>query len=97
MTSSTDTESTDTDQADTHQTFTDQTFTGDQLSTALNRAAEEVLGLARIEGEDLVRDVVNLVINAGLYFLEHPEALLEDAVRENYDDDFADELLESLR
>lgn len=88
MTSSTDTDSTDPSAP---------TVTGDQVGTALNRAADEVLEIARDDGEELLRDAVNLILNAALHFLEHPEASLEDAVRENYDNDFAEELLESLR
>lgn len=73
----------------------------ERVGTALNRAADEVLALAGDNPDDntdgLVCDAVNLVVNAGLHFLEHPEACLEDAVRQNYDHDFAEDLLESLR
>lgn len=71
--------------------------THERINTALNRAADEVLKIARDDGDELLRDAVNLVVNAGLHFLEHPDASLEDVVRKNYDDDFADELLDSLR
>lgn len=71
--------------------------THERISSALNRAADEVLKIARDDGDELLRDAVNLVVNAGLHFLEHPDASLEDAVRENYDDNSADELLDSLQ
>lgn len=71
--------------------------THERINTAFNRAADEVLEIARDDGDELLRDAINLVVNAGLHFLEHPEASLEDAASENYDNDFAEELLDSLR
>lgn len=71
--------------------------THERIGIALNRAADEVLEIARDDGDELLRDAVNLVVNAGLHFLEHPDASLQDAVRDNYDEEFADELLESLQ
>lgn len=71
-------------------------FSTDQITTALNRAADEVLDVARDDGDEFLRDAINLVVNAGLHFLEHPDASIEHVVRENYDD-FAEELLDSLR
>ena len=68
----------------------------ERASTALNRAADEVFALARYDGDELLRDAVNLVVNAGLHFMEHPDASVQDAVRANYDDGSADELINSL-
>ena len=72
-------------------------FRTDRISKAFNRAADEVLDIADDGSDERLRDAINLVVTAGLHFLEHPDASLEDAVRENYDDDFAEELLDSLR
>jgi len=72
-------------------------FSADGVNTAFNRAADEVLDVADDGCDERLRDTVNLVVNAGLHFLEHPDASLEDAVRENYDDDFAENLLDALR
>ncbi|MDP9903159.1 hypothetical protein [Arthrobacter bambusae] len=71
--------------------------TYERINTALNRAADEVLETTCDDGDEHLRDAVNLVVNAGIYFLEHPDDSLEDAVRENYDDESAKELLDYLR
>lgn len=55
-----------------------------------------MLALARDDRDELLRYAVNLVVNAGLHFMEHPDASLQDAVRANYDNESADELIDSL-
>ncbi|WP_394941139.1 hypothetical protein [Psychromicrobium sp. YIM B11713] len=72
-------------------------FSTDQITTALNRAADEVLNVVHDDGDEFLSDAINFVVNAGLHFLERPDASIEDVVHENYDDDFAEELLDSLR
>lgn len=66
-----------------------------QISTALNRAADEVLQIARDDGDELLRDAINLVVNAGLHFIENPDASLHEAIAANYDD--PDEVLDQLQ
>ena len=64
-------------------------YTRDQVSEALNRACDEVQQLVREGGvldAELPIDATNLVVNAGLYFLDHPEAPMGDVIREHYDD-----------
>lgn len=55
---------------------------------ALNRAADEITALA--PGDDRLRDALNLMVNATLHYLAHPNASLEDAVRAHYDDELAE-------
>ncbi|WP_181273656.1 hypothetical protein [Brevibacterium oceani] len=66
------------------------------VSAALNRAADEVLEIAHDGDDERLRDAVNLVVNAGLHFVEHPESSLIDAVTANYGDP-VDDVLENLR
>lgn len=68
--------------------------TRDQLGTAVNRAADEVIEITP-ENEHL-RDVVNLVVNAALHYMEHPHDDLRQAIEANYSEDFAAELIASL-
>jgi hypothetical protein len=60
-----------------------RTFTAEQLNTAANRAANEILE-AIDAPEEGVRDALNLQVNATAYFLEHPDATLADAITANY-------------
>jgi hypothetical protein len=64
---------------------TAKTFAAEQLNTAANRAANEILEAIKAPDEG-VRDAINLVVNATAYFLEHPDATLTDAIRANYDE-----------
>lgn len=61
-----------------------------QLSDALNQAADDVLGVAGREDDRLV-DAVNLVVNAGLHYVEHPGDDLDDAIEASYQDTEPDE------
>ncbi|PUB32495.1 hypothetical protein C8K30_1011021 [Promicromonospora sp. AC04] len=65
-------------------------FSRDQISGALNRAADAVTDLAA--QDDRVGDAINLVVNATLTFLESPDADLEAAVAANYSDSVDDVL-----
>lgn len=56
-----------------------------QISDAFNRAAEDVLRVAGQEDQRLV-DAVNLVVNAGLHYVEHPDSDLDDAIEASYAD-----------
>lgn len=56
-----------------------------QVSDTFNHAAEDVLGVAGREDDRLV-DAVNLVVNAGLHYLEHPGDELDDAIEVHYAD-----------
>lgn len=60
-------------------------YTTEQVSAALNAAADSVL--VAIEAPDEgVRDAINLVVNATMTMLDHPDASLEDVVASNYGD-----------
>lgn len=55
-------------------------FSRDQAVAAMNKAGNEIIeALEPLPGEG-TRDVVNLMVNAGAYFLEHPEGTLQDAI-----------------
>lgn len=60
-----------------------------QTVAAFNRAADEVAAsLPDTDGRDLV---VDLVINVGLYYSDHPEATLAEAIEASYpSEEFAD-------
>lgn len=58
------------------------------ITAALNRAAADVTHL-HPQGQ-LVRDSVNLVVNAALHYLEHPGDDLTAAIESSYDDDVDD-------
>lgn len=59
-------------------------YTGEQVSAALNRAADDILEAIEYS-ETGKRDVANLVVNAGVHYLSHPEATLDEAIIANYD------------
>lgn len=61
------------------------TYTKEQVEGALNRAADDVLDAIKA-GDEGERDVANLVVNAGLHYLEHPQATLATAITAEYDD-----------
>lgn len=64
--------------------------TRDQVSAAMNRAADDVLEAIQAPDEG-TRDAVNLVVNAALTYLDAPDATLQDAIEENYELDPEDE------
>ena len=55
----------------------------DEVVAALNKAADEVLEAVGASDEG-VRDVVNLVVNAGVHYLERPEDSLEAVAADEY-------------
>lgn len=63
------------------------TFSLEQVATAANRAADDVLEAAQPSDDEPTRDVVNLVVNALLTYLTTPGANLPTVVAENYDED----------
>lgn len=65
-------------------------FTRDKVSVAANRAANDVLEAIDAPDEG-VRDAINLVVNATLTYLEHPDATLQEAIGANYQLDGDDE------
>jgi hypothetical protein len=69
-------------------------LTQEHVSRAFNDAANEVIDAA--ENDDRVTDAVNLVVNAGLHFIEHPGDDLEAAIERSYDED-ADVVLDWIR
>jgi hypothetical protein len=71
------------------------TFTLDQLRTALNHAADETLNVFEPDDDESLRDAINLVVNAGIHFVENTDASIQEAIEASYDD-FADELLARL-
>lgn len=65
-------------------------FSTDRISTALNRAADDISELDATD--ERLRDATNLVVNTALHFLEHPDDTLEDAVDSNYSESFEEVL-----
>lgn len=70
-------------------------YTSAQVSAALNRAADNILEAIDAE-EEGKRDVVNLLVNAGLFYLDNPEGTLAEAIFANYQLD-AEEVLDWCR
>jgi hypothetical protein len=64
----------------------EQQYTQDQVSAALNKAADDIIEATEAEDEGL-RDALNLMVNAvGSYLWDGSEDLAEVAVK-NYDAD----------
>lgn len=63
-----------------------KTFTMKDVIVALNRAGDDILE-AIGEPETGKRDVVNLLVNAGTHYLEHPKATLGEAIDASYGED----------
>jgi hypothetical protein len=61
-----------------------------QVQQAANDAADDVLTV--IESDEQITDLVNLLVNATLHYLEHPDHGLTDAIEANYSED-AEEVL----
>ncbi|MFE4334055.1 hypothetical protein ACFRQM_32975 [Streptomyces sp. NPDC056831] len=60
-------------------------FFRDCISEALNRAADDVSAVA--PETEQVHDATNLVVCAGLHYLENPGATLHQAIEANYEED----------
>lgn len=56
-----------------------------RTSASFNRAADEVATAGSL-AESHVLDAINLVVNAGLHFIDSPEASLRDVIEANYSD-----------
>ena len=69
--------------------MTHQAYTRDQVSQALNQAADEVLGEPEYEDSDVIRDqdMINLMVNLAMGFLEHPGKSKAEIIQENYSED----------
>jgi hypothetical protein len=66
--------------------MSDQTYTQDQVSAALNKAADDIIEATEAEDEGL-RDALNLLVNAvGSYLWDGAEDL-EQVAAKNYDAD----------
>lgn len=68
-------------------------YSREEVSSALNRAADEVLDAAGAPDTGL-RDAVNLVVNASLSYLTGEAATLAGVVEVNYDTETLDEVLD---
>jgi hypothetical protein len=60
-------------------------YNRDAISDALNRAAEQVLD--RIGNGEWSTDLINLLVNASLHYLDNPGDDLAAAIDANYDED----------
>lgn len=65
-------------------------FSFAQVHHAANEAADDLLGV--IENDEHTTDLVNLLVNVMLHYLEHPDHGLTDAIEANYSEE-ADEVL----
>lgn len=71
------------------------TYSHDQISTALNRAADQITELDVIDDE-AARDALNLLVNAGLHYLENPQDSLADVIDANWGEREREEIHELL-
>jgi hypothetical protein len=55
----------------------------ERIAAAFNRAADEITVECDLPDEG-VRDAMNLLINAGLHYFNHPNATLDAAIEANY-------------
>ncbi len=65
------------------------TYSRDQISDALNRAAEQILDHT---GGEFPTDLINLMVNASMHQLDHPDDSLIQAIEANYETDPAEVL-----
>lgn len=68
-----------------------KTYSADEVKAAANRAADDVQVALDMPDEGS-RDVVNLVVNATVHYLDNPEASLVEAIEANYGADAGDVL-----
>jgi len=66
-------------------------YTMNQISDAANAAANDILAV--IVPDELTTDLVNLVVNVTLNYVEHPGNGLSDAIEANYDDEDVETVL----
>lgn len=55
----------------------------DQVSAALNRAADDIIAAAELPETGTI-DALNLLVNAALSYLADPSVTLADVARDNY-------------
>lgn len=61
-------------------------FTSEQITAALNSAADDVLGAVSDHDDEQISDAVNLMVNAAQHYLTHDHDL-DAAIEANYGDD----------
>lgn len=78
---------------------TENTYTYDQVHEAVNRAANAINEL--LPWDETLHDIVNLTANVTLHRLEHPDATLDQAIRDNYtaeiDDPSVDDVVDEVK
>jgi hypothetical protein len=62
-----------------------KTIARDAVSRALNSACDEIIAAGDLPDEGM-RDALNLLVNAGMHYLDHPGDSLSDVIAANYDD-----------
>lgn len=67
-------------------------YSRDEVSAAMNRAADEILD-ATNAGDTGLRDAVNLLVNASLSYLTGEAETLADVAAVNYSEDSIEEIL----
>jgi len=63
-----------------------KTFDRDRVSVAFNAAADDIADALDLPDEGK-RDLLNLLINVGMHYLDWPDGSLSDAIEANYGDD----------
>jgi hypothetical protein len=66
--------------------MTDKTYTAEEISAALNKAADDIIEATEAEDEGL-RDALNLMVNAAGAYLWDGAKNLEEVAEKNYDAD----------
>lgn len=63
------------------------TFLRTTVSTAVNKATDDIMAVAQPnDDEGFLTDLTNLIVNAALHYLEHPDADLDDVLEAEYGD-----------
>jgi hypothetical protein len=63
-----------------------KTWTDEEVTKAMNAGADRVLDDEGTGLSDRDRDLINLVVNAQGYVLDHPDATLDDVIEATYTD-----------
>lgn len=61
-----------------------QVYSAEQVSAALNRAADDIISAAELPDTGTI-DALNLLVNAAVSYLTDPGITLADVARDNYD------------
>jgi hypothetical protein len=64
-----------------------QRFDIDTIRTTLNKAVDDVTAHTEPNDNEFLTDLTNLIVNAGLHYLEHPDTDLNDVLEAEYDAD----------